>query len=74
MVNRAAQDEFAYTSHMRAAEATKNNAWKNEIIAVEGHDEDGILTSVDYDEVVRPETTVEALAKLRPVFNPKAEQ
>ncbi|MGC6506855.1 MAG: acetyl-CoA C-acyltransferase FadA [Myxococcota bacterium] len=71
MVNRAAQDEFAYTSHMRAAEATKNNAWKNEIIAVEGHDEDGILTSVDYDEVVRPETTVEALAKLRPVFNPK---
>ena len=35
-----------------------------------GHDSDG-STLVNYDEVIRPETTVEALSKLRPVFNPK---
>jgi acetyl-CoA acyltransferase len=36
-----------------------------------GHDEDGVSTMVDYDEVIRPETSIEGLSKLRPVFNPK---
>jgi acetyl-CoA acyltransferase len=70
-VSRQAQDEFSAESHRRATRAMENNEWKNEIIAVEGHDKDGCLISVDYDEVIRPETTVEGLSKLRPVFNPK---
>jgi acetyl-CoA acyltransferase len=71
MVSRKAQDEFACTSHLRAAKATESNAWANEIIPIEGHDTDGCLISVDYDEVIRPETTVEKLSNLRPAFNPK---
>jgi len=69
-ISREAQDQFSYESHRRAAEAIQNNAWANEIVPVEGHDKDGALVSVDYDEVVRPETTVDGLSKLRPVFNP----
>ena len=37
---------------------------------MEGHDESGALTLVEDDEVIRPETTVEGLSQLRPVFNP----
>lgn len=39
-------------------------------MALEGHDADGILHLVKNDEVIRPETTVEGLAALRPVFDP----
>ena len=67
MVNRKAQDEFANESHLRASKAD----WSNEIIPVEGHDSNGFLVSVDYDEVVRPDTTVDKLGNLRPVFDPK---
>lgn len=35
-----------------------------------GHDADGVLKQFNYDEVIRPETTVEALATLRPAFDP----
>jgi acetyl-CoA acyltransferase len=56
---------------MKAAAATQNKAWANEIISVEGHNADGFLVNVDYDEVIRPETTVETLSGLRPAFNPK---
>lgn len=71
-VNRLAQDEFAYESHQRAARATQAKAWANELVPVEGHDVDtGALKLIDYDEVIRPETTVEGLSALKPVFNPK---
>jgi len=66
-VSRSAQDEFAYESHRRAYAAD----WSRELIPVEGHDSDGILVSVDYDEVVRPDASVETLSKLRPAFDPK---
>jgi acetyl-CoA acyltransferase len=36
-----------------------------------GHDENGAPFMVEHDETIRPDTTVEALAKLRPAFNPK---
>ena len=39
-------------------------------MATQGHDVDGILRSISVDEVIRPETTVEGLAALRPVFDP----
>ena len=36
-----------------------------------GHDEKGALRSFDSDEVIRPDTTLEALAALKPAFDPK---
>jgi len=70
-VSREAQDQFAYESHMRATRATQNKEWANELIPTPGHDSDDIPLMVDYDDVIRPETTLEALGKLRPSFNPK---
>ncbi len=70
-VSREAQDAFALESHMRAARATANKEWANELIPTAGHDADGAPLMVEVDEVVRPETTLEALAGLKPSFDPK---
>lgn len=64
------QDQFAARSHARAWAATQSGAFKAEIVPTGGHDADGVLKSYSYDEVIRPETTVEALAALRPAFDP----
>ena len=71
MVSREDQDAFAYESHQRAARATEGKAWANEMVPTAGHDETGAPLMVDYDEVIRPDTSIEALAKLRPSFDPK---
>lgn len=73
-VNRQQMDEFGARSHQLAAKARETGKFKREIIAVDGHNADGFLISVDQDETIRPETTVEALAKLPPVFDPKSGQ
>lgn len=70
-ISREAQDAFALESHMRATRATQEKAWANELIPTLGHDADGAPFMVDFDEVIRPETTMEALGKLRPSFDPK---
>lgn len=70
-ISREDQDKFAFRSHQRAHNATTSGDFDSEIIPVQGHDADGGLTSFDYDEVIRPETTMDALSKLRPVFDPK---
>ncbi|TLU64383.1 acetyl-CoA C-acyltransferase FadA [Thalassotalea litorea] len=69
-ISRAMQDEFAARSHQRAHAAHLEGRWANEIVAIAGHDQQGALTMVDHDEVVRPECTVESLSGLRPVFDP----
>ncbi|UGA54830.1 acetyl-CoA C-acyltransferase FadA [Vibrio sp. VB16] len=69
-VSRQQQDEFAARSHARAQAATVEGRFKNEILPTEGHTADGSLIQLDFDEVIRPETTVEGLSKLRPVFDP----
>lgn len=69
-ISREAQDEFAARSHRRAHAATLEGRFKNEILPTEGHTEDGTLKLYDYDEVIRPNTTVETLSQLRPVFDP----
>ena len=69
-ITREMQDEFGARSHQRAHAATLEGRWKNEIVATEGHDANGALISIDYDEVIRPETTAETLSGLRPVFDP----
>lgn len=69
-ISREMQDEFAARSHQRAYAATLAGHFANEIVATNGHDADGVLTQYDYDEVIRPETTVATLATLRPAFDP----
>ncbi|WP_196157978.1 acetyl-CoA C-acyltransferase FadA [Reinekea sp. G2M2-21] len=71
-ISRQQQDEFGYRSHQRAHQATLNGNFKNQIIAMQGHDADGNPYLMSEDETIRPETTVEGLASLRPVFDPKA--
>lgn len=69
-ISREIQDQFAARSHQRAAAATQAGHFAAEIVAVSGHDADGVLKCYDADEVIRPDTTVESLAALRPAFDP----
>ncbi|MBA6232813.1 MULTISPECIES: acetyl-CoA C-acyltransferase FadA [unclassified Colwellia] len=69
-ITREQQDAFAARSHRKAYEAQLAGRWDNEIVATQGHDAMGALTLVEHDEVIRPETTIETLAGLRPVFDP----
>ncbi|WP_395489788.1 acetyl-CoA C-acyltransferase FadA [Cedecea davisae] len=69
-ISREMQDQFAARSHQRAWAATEAGHFKNEIMPTTGHDADGVLKRYDFDEVIRPETTVEGLAALKPAFDP----
>jgi len=69
-ITRAEQDEFAARSHQRAALAQKNGVFTEEIVPVEVPQRKGDPVVVDTDEGIRPDTTVEVLAKLRPAFRP----
>lgn len=70
-MGREQQDALALRSHQLAHKATVEGKFQREIIPIEGHDENGALTLVEHDETIRPETTLEGLASLTPVFNPK---
>ncbi|MGF1726511.1 acetyl-CoA C-acyltransferase FadA [Photobacterium nomapromontoriensis] len=69
-ISREMQDSFAARSHQRAHAATLEGRFNNEILPTEGHDTDGRLIQLIHDEVIRPETTAQSLAALRPVFDP----
>jgi acetyl-CoA acyltransferase len=69
-ISRQQQDEFSARSHRLAHAGTVEGRFKREILPTLGHDADGVLTSIDTDEVIRPETTVEGLSQLRPAFDP----
>lgn len=69
-ISRQMQDEFAARSHQRAHQATVEGRFNAEIAPLAGHDADGTLTLFDFDEVIRPETTVASLSALRPAFDP----
>ena len=71
-INRRQMDEFGARSHQRAAHARDAGLFAREIIPTLGHDEQGALVLVEDDETIRPDTTVEVLASLKPVFNPKS--
>src|SRR5690625_116709 len=71
-ISREQQDEFAVRSHAKAWEATQEGRWKNEIVPIEGHNADGFRVLFRSDEVIRPNTNLEDLAKLRPVFDPRS--
>jgi acetyl-CoA C-acetyltransferase len=67
-VSRQAMDEFAYNSHMKAIAAMDAGKFKDEIVAVEVKGRKGVMTVFDTDEAPRRDTSLEALAKLRPAF------
>lgn len=70
-ISREQQDAFGARSHRLADDARSQGRFDNEIVSVEGHDENGFKSLLEQDEVIRPETTVETLAALKPVFVPK---
>jgi acetyl-CoA acyltransferase len=78
-VSREDQDAFALRSHQRAAAAIRDGKFKDEIVPVTVKEtfvtDDNQVVSrekvFDTDEGVRPDTSLEALAKLRPVFSVK---
>ncbi len=70
-ITRQQQDEMGARSHRLAHEASTQGRFDKEIIGVEGHDAEGRRKLITRDEVIRPETTVETLAGLKPVFDPR---
>jgi 3-oxoadipyl-CoA thiolase len=68
-VGRSEQDEFALRSHERAVAATSEGRFADEIVPIEAPRVDGAASGrLDRDEGPREDTSVEALAKLRPAF------
>jgi acetyl-CoA C-acetyltransferase len=67
-LTRGAQDQVAALSHQRAAAAQEAGVFDGEIIAVDVPQRRGEPVRVTKDEGVRPDTTVETLAGLRPAF------
>ena len=66
-ITRTEQDEWAARSHRRAAAGWESGALAEEVVAVEVPSRGG-ATTVDRDEGIRPQSTVESLAKLNPAF------
>jgi acetyl-CoA acetyltransferase family protein len=62
-ITREAQDAFAVRSHVQAARAWDAGVYDAEVIGVDGVD-------LDRDEGIRPDSSVETLARLKPVFRP----
>src|SRR6266849_8029037 len=68
-IPREEQDRFALESHQRAARAAAECHFQAEMLPIERKDKKGNVTRLDKDEHVRPEVTLEAMAKLPPVFS-----
>ena len=69
-LSRADQDHVAALSHQRAAAAVEAGVFDAEIVEVEVPQRKGDPLRLTRDEGIRPETTVETLARLRPAFSP----
>jgi acetyl-CoA C-acetyltransferase len=68
-ITREQQDEYALNSHLKAADAQSAGRFKDEIVPLEIPVKKGHSTTVFYaDESVRPDSSMEALAKLKPAF------
>ena len=67
-VSREDQDTFAAASHQKAATAIRECWFKDEILPVEVPQRRGEPVRLEYDEAVRPDTSIEALAHLKPAF------
>jgi acetyl-CoA acetyltransferase family protein len=67
-ISREDQDKFAAASHQKATKAHAEGRFKNEMVPVEVTLPDGKKVILDKDENIRPDTTAEKLAGLKPVF------
>src|SRR5215213_4728735 len=67
-ISRSEQDEFATSSHRKAAAAIKAGYFKDEIVPVEIKQKKGAALIFETDETVREDTTAEVLGKLKPAF------
>jgi acetyl-CoA C-acetyltransferase len=67
-VDRKCQDEYAATSHQKAARATGDGAFTDEILPIAIPQKKGDALVMDRDEAIRADTTVESLAALKPAF------
>jgi acetyl-CoA C-acetyltransferase len=67
-VTREEQDEYALNSHRKAAAAIRAGKFKDEILPVEIPQKKGAPIVLEIDESVREDTSMEALAKLKPAF------
>jgi acetyl-CoA acyltransferase len=70
-VSRKDQDQFAYDSHRKAAAATDSGAFSKEVVPMWGRDEEGRKKLLTVDQCIRRDTSVEALAALKPAFMPQ---
>jgi acetyl-CoA C-acetyltransferase len=67
-VGREAQDDYAARSHQKAARATGEGAFKDEILPISILQEKGDPIVIDRDESIRADTTAESLEALKPAF------
>lgn len=67
-MSRGELDAYSYESHQRAVRATDEGRFQQEILPIEGEDREGNPVMVDRDEGPRKDTSIDALAQLKPVF------
>lgn len=70
-ISREQQDAWAAESHRRAAQAVESGAFDDEIVAVQVPQRKGDPVTIELDEGIRGDTTIETLSKLRPAFTPE---
>jgi acetyl-CoA acyltransferase len=70
-ISRRAQDEFALRSHQLAARATDSGRFAREVMPSWGRDEEGRRKLMNEDQGIRRDTSLEALAALKPAFMPE---
>jgi len=69
-ISREMQDQFALDSHLKAAASTKAGLFENEIIPITGRDDEGMSKQITTDQCIRPDSSLESLAALKPAFMP----
>lgn len=67
-VSREEVDRIGYESHVRATQATANGWLSRELFSIEGVDEEGNPITVDRDQGIRPNASLEKMAILQPAF------
>jgi acetyl-CoA C-acetyltransferase len=69
-ISRVQADEFSYQSNMKASDAWSKGKFNDEVVPVRIERSDGSVATLLRDEGIHPDTTVEKLSKLPPVFKP----
>jgi len=67
-ITREEMDKFAHRSHVLAAKSTEEGWFNGEILPIDAEQADGSVMTVDRDQSIRGETTLEGLADLKPCF------